>query len=80
MRSPRLPTCFPVGTKYILEGRGLLVERYVEFPNGRKVRLPSRKAASHTACAPLAPEHTSIVPDQSVAVADTPRPTKRLVS
>jgi hypothetical protein len=42
--SSRLPARFPVGTKYVLEGRGPFVRRYVEFPNGRRVQLEVRKA------------------------------------
>jgi hypothetical protein len=64
--SSRLPTRFPVGTKYVVEGRGLFVRRYVEFPNGRKVRLETRKASACT-CAEL--QQISIAPDQSSAMA-----------
>jgi hypothetical protein len=39
-----LPRHFPAGTKYILESHGSVVHRYVEFPDGRKISLPSRKA------------------------------------
>jgi hypothetical protein len=44
--SARLPVRFPAGTKYVIEGRGSFVERYVEFPDGRRVQLAKRKAAS----------------------------------
>jgi hypothetical protein len=38
----RLPSRFPVGTRYVIEGRaGLISLRYLEFPDGRKVDLPS---------------------------------------
>lgn len=38
----RLPSRFPVGTRYVIEGRaGLIRLRYLEFPDGRKVDLPS---------------------------------------
>jgi hypothetical protein len=38
----RLPTRFPVGTRFVIEGRGGRVNlRYVEFPNGRQVQLPA---------------------------------------
>jgi hypothetical protein len=40
----RLPKRFPVGTKYVLEGRGRFVRRYVEFPDGRRLPLELRKA------------------------------------
>jgi hypothetical protein len=43
----RLPDRFPVGTRYVIEGRGggegrLQVHlRYLEFPDGRQVELPA---------------------------------------
>ena len=48
MGSPadRLPDRFPVGTRYVVEGRGggegrlRVISRYVEFPDGRQVALP----------------------------------------
>jgi hypothetical protein len=63
----RLPTRFPVGTKYIVEGRGLFVRRYVEFPNGRKVQLTTRKALS---CTRAELQQISIAPDQTSALMD----------
>jgi len=41
---PSLPVRFPLGTKYILERHGPHVKRFVEYPSGRRVNLPSRKA------------------------------------
>ena len=42
----RLPSRFPVGTRYVIEGRaGRICLRYVEFPDGRKVDLPADLAA-----------------------------------
>jgi hypothetical protein len=47
-RSSRLPSRFPVGTKYVIEGRPgdegqmQVYSRYVEFPDGRLFRLPAR--------------------------------------
>lgn len=42
----RLPSRFPVGTRYVIEGRaGHICLRYVEFPDGRKVELPADLAA-----------------------------------
>jgi len=40
----RLPTRFPDGAKYVLESHGGMVRRFVEFPDGRRVTLASRKA------------------------------------
>ncbi len=38
----RLPSRFPVGTRYVIEGRdGRIRLRYLEFPDGRKVELPA---------------------------------------
>ena len=42
----RLPSRFPVGTRYVIEGRGGSIRlRYLEFPDGRKVDLPADLAA-----------------------------------
>ncbi|MDO9412501.1 MAG: hypothetical protein Q7T81_08005 [Pseudolabrys sp.] len=42
----RLPARFPVGTKFVIEGRaGGDVSRFIEFPDGTKLRLPKRPAA-----------------------------------
>lgn len=43
-----LPERFPIGTKYVLEGRGRYVRRYVEYPDGRRIQLATRKALSCT--------------------------------
>jgi hypothetical protein len=46
----RLPSRFPVGTRYVIEGRregdgDLRISlRYLEFPDGRRVRLPADQA------------------------------------
>ena len=40
----RLPEHLPENTKYVLEARGPLVHRYVEFPDGRKLELEPRRA------------------------------------
>jgi hypothetical protein len=41
-----LPSRFPVGTKYVIEGRkGHIHLRYIEFPDGHKVDLPANLAA-----------------------------------
>jgi len=42
----RLPSRFPIGTRYVIEGReGIICLRYLEFPDGRKVDLPADLAA-----------------------------------
>jgi hypothetical protein len=47
-KSSHLPERFPTGTKYVLEAHGPLVRRYVEFPNGSRMLLSTRKAVSYT--------------------------------
>jgi hypothetical protein len=42
--SNSLPTRFPVGSKYVVESWGPIVRRYVDFPDGRRVRLSDRMA------------------------------------
>ena len=66
-RPARLPTHFPVGTKYVLEVRGRLVRRHVELPNGRRIRLEPRRAS---ACV--------IVPDPS-AIAAPSKPQRAIM-
>jgi hypothetical protein len=45
----RLPTRFPVGTRFVIEGRDGRVDlRYLEFPDGRQVVLPSEAAQSRS--------------------------------
>jgi hypothetical protein len=58
-KSGRLPTRFPDATKYVLEAQGGLVRRYVEFPDGRRVSLETRKART---CCAAALQNVSIVP------------------
>lgn len=60
-RSSRLPARFPADTKYVLEARGPLVHRFIEFPDGRKMELKPRKAAT-CRCA-----DTALVPPMSLA-------------
>jgi len=49
MQSESLPNRFPVGTKFVLEGRRdakgrlRILSRYVEFPDGRQVDLLAAK-------------------------------------
>ena len=73
----RLPARFPTGTKYVLESRGPFVQRYIEFPNGRRVQLVRRKALS---CGCAAPQQISIVPDETAPVIDAPSLGKRVVA
>lgn len=46
--SSRLPSRFPVGTKFVIEGRPAksgkpqIFNRFIEFPDGTKLRLPKR--------------------------------------
>jgi len=49
----RLPKQFPVGTRYVIEGRaGHVHLRYLEFPDGRHVDLPAELAErSHSRAA-----------------------------
>ena len=62
--SARQPVRFPVGSKYVLEGRGPLVRRHIEFPNGRRVKLSTRKALP---CGCWESQQIGIVPDQRSA-------------
>jgi hypothetical protein len=76
-RQPRLPARVPLGTKYVLESRGGFVRRYVEFPNGRRIHLSTRKALS---CGCLELQKLSIVPEETIAAAPSraaadPQPT-----
>lgn len=53
--SSRLPSRFPVGTKFVIEGkRGgegqvQVFSRYIEFPDGTFLRLPKRPAQRKSA-------------------------------
>jgi hypothetical protein len=58
--SSRLPVRFPIGTKYVLESRGPVVRRYVEFPGGHRINLKLRKALT---CTRAAQRGLGIVPD-----------------
>ena len=66
-RNPSLPALFSIGTKYVLERNGSRVRRYIEYPNGRRVKLSDRKALT---CGPR--QEFSIVPDIDEAVNDDP--------
>jgi hypothetical protein len=42
----RLPTRFPVGTRFVIEGReGRIYQRYLEFPDGRHIDLPTQQGS-----------------------------------
>ena len=51
----RLPSRFPVGTKFVIEGRPgkkgqpQTFTRHLEFPDGTLVRLPARRATRASA-------------------------------
>lgn len=57
-RSKRLPSRFPIGTKLVIEGpRGgegqvPIYSRYLEFPDGTCMALPSRAIAATSAAQP----------------------------
>lgn len=46
--SSRLPSRFPIGTKFVIEGRRAgegevhVIRRYLEYPDGTHMRLPVR--------------------------------------
>jgi len=41
----RLPSRFPVGTRFVIEGRGGRIHlQYLEFPDGRQIELPAQPA------------------------------------
>jgi len=53
-RIRRLPSRFPVGTRYVIEGRGGHVHlRYLEFPDGRQINLPADRVAQREPRSPL---------------------------
>ena len=62
----RLPARIPDGTKYVLESKGAIVRRFVEFPSGRKLRLTNRKAMT---CS-CADQQNSLVPSEVADLVD----------
>jgi hypothetical protein len=53
-RISRLPSRFPVGTRYVIEGRGGHVHlRYLEFPDGRQIKLPTDPVTQREPRSPL---------------------------
>ena len=51
-----LPSRFPVGTKFVIEGRpggnGRVYSRYLEFPDGTRIRLPKHGEKPKSAARP----------------------------
>lgn len=51
-----LPSRFPVGTKFVIEGRpggkGRVFSRYLEFPDGTRLRLPKHAEKSKATSRP----------------------------
>jgi hypothetical protein len=45
-RADRLPNRFPEGTRFVIERRAGCFSRYLEFPDGRHVDLPTRRLTS----------------------------------
>lgn len=41
--SHKLPSRFPVGTKFVVEGKGHVYSRHIEFPDGTFLPLPARQ-------------------------------------
>ena len=55
-RARRLPSRFPVGTRYVIEGEGGHVHlRYLEFPDGRQILLPPDQAPKTVPALPARP-------------------------
>ena len=53
-RISRLPSRFPVGTRYVIEGRGGHVHlRYLEFPDGRQIKLATDRVTQRESRNPL---------------------------
>jgi hypothetical protein len=61
----RLPSRFPVGTRYVVEGRGgsrgrlRIDSRYLVFPDGRQVELPADPAERRTVRRSRSRRHTA---------------------
>jgi hypothetical protein len=57
----RLPSQFPDGTRFVIEGRlGRIVSRYLEFPDGRHVDLPADHLGSGRVRARRRPRKTAV--------------------
>jgi hypothetical protein len=57
-----LPKRFPVGSKYVVESRGPVISRFVEFPDGQRVILSKRMALP---CTHAATRHRSNAEEHS---------------
>ncbi len=49
----KLPNRFPVGTKFVIEGKGRVYSRHIEFPDGTFMPLPAQQVPA--ALKPRAP-------------------------
>ncbi|HEY7232484.1 MAG TPA: hypothetical protein VH558_19170 [Pseudolabrys sp.] len=64
-RSSRLPSRFPVGTKFVIEGKRRgegqvhVFSRYLEFPDGTFLPLPARPAKGKPVAAARRPQRRS---------------------
>ena len=62
MSANRLPDQFPIGTKYVVEGRGggdgnlRVFSRYIVMPDGRRIDLPADFARRGAAAGAVSPE------------------------
>jgi hypothetical protein len=72
----RRQLCFPAGTKYVLEGRGPFVRRYIEFPNGGRIQLLTRKAQT-CVCTKL---KTNVAPEHNVDAFNIQSSHRRIVA
>jgi hypothetical protein len=67
-RSGQLPSRFPVGTKFVIEGRRAregevhVIRRYVEFPDGSHLRLPARPGKTKVSPLPRRARHAPVNP------------------
>jgi hypothetical protein len=63
-RSHRLPTRFPLGTKFVIEGRPggegqvQVLSRHLEFPDGTFLRLPLRPQQRRSATGTRGTRHS----------------------
>jgi hypothetical protein len=65
-RTRGLPSRFPVGTKFVIEGRSRgegqvqVYSRYLEFPDGTRIRLPLRLGKRPSARKPASSRRRSL--------------------